>query len=94
MAQNRLAEACAKFDESQHQDPGIGTLYHYADCEDRLGKTATAWAAFREVAAEARALGQTARALAADDLRRLATIKARLPRLLIDPGADRPGPPG
>jgi hypothetical protein len=91
MAQNRLAEACAKFDESQRQDPGIGTLYHFADCEDRLGKTATAWAAFREVASEARALGQTARVIAAQG--RVATIEPRLARLKIDPGADR-GTPG
>src|SRR5277367_6013343 len=86
MSHNKFAEACAKFEESQRQDPGIGTLYHYADCEDRLGKSATAWAAFREVAAEARALGQTARALAADE--RVSAIKARLPRLLIDPGGE------
>jgi hypothetical protein len=86
MSHNRFAEACAKFEESQRQDPGIGTLYHFADCEDRLGKTATAWAAFREVAAEARALGETARALAADA--RVSAMKSRLPRLLIDPGAE------
>src|ERR1700743_3377203 len=55
MAQRRLPEACAKFQESQRQDPGIGTLYHFADCEDRLGKTATAWATFLEVASEAKA---------------------------------------
>ena len=47
----------------------IGTLFHFADCEDRLGKTATAWAAFREVEAEAKALGQTARVTAAQATR-------------------------
>jgi hypothetical protein len=90
MSQRRLAEACPKFDESQRQDPGIGTLYHYADCEDRLGKTATAWATFLEVAAEANAQGEAARATAAKE--RASALESRLARLTIDPGAEAATP--
>src|SRR2546430_16366957 len=61
MAQGKYAEACPKFDESQRLDPGMGTLFHVGDCDEHLGKTASAWAAFLEVAAQAKAAGQPAR---------------------------------
>ncbi len=90
VGEHHLAEACAKFRESQRQDPGIGTLYHFADCEDRLGKTATAWAAFLAVASEAKAQGQAARAAAAHD--RSAALEPKLARLTIEPeGVPTPG---
>jgi hypothetical protein len=88
--QGRFPEACAKFQESQRQDPGIGTLYHFADCEDRLGKTATAWAAFLEVASEARTQGQSARATAAQD--RASAIAPHLARVTIDASAAKATP--
>jgi serine/threonine-protein kinase len=91
LADHRTAEACAKLEESQRLDPGIGTLYHFADCEERLGKTASAWAAFRAVASEARAAGQSARATAAEG--RAASLEPRLARLMVDPGAEV-GTPG
>jgi hypothetical protein len=40
--QRRVDDACRAFEESQRLDPGIGTLFHLADCEERRGRTATA----------------------------------------------------
>jgi hypothetical protein len=49
MDEERFAEACEKFSASEQLDPGLGTLLHLADCYDRAGRTASAWALFREV---------------------------------------------
>src|SRR5687767_5825288 len=59
--QGKWQEACLKFEESQRVDPGIGTLFQLANCHEKVGRTATAWAEFREVAASAKASGQGAR---------------------------------
>src|SRR5262245_29076470 len=62
LAAKRLyEEACAKFEESQRLAPASGTLLNLADCYERLGRTASAWATFRAAAAEARARGKAAR---------------------------------
>ncbi|MBL8743281.1 MAG: hypothetical protein JNK04_19355, partial [Myxococcales bacterium] len=55
------AGACAKFDASQSLDPAIGTLLHLGDCYERIGRTASAWAAFLEAASLAEAAGQQPR---------------------------------
>ena len=86
MSQHQFAEACSKFEESQKLDPGMGTLFHLADCEERVGKTASAWAMFLEVASETKAHGEAAREQAARD--RAAALESRLSRLMIDPGAE------
>jgi len=65
MAEGRAEEACAKFAESQRLDPGIGTLLNLARCYARTGRTASAWAAYRAAAGQARATGQTEREAAA-----------------------------
>jgi hypothetical protein len=89
-AAGRLEEACPKFAESLRLDTGIGVMLYLADCWERTGKTASAWAQFRE--AEELANRQAdKRASAAHQ--RAALLEPRLARLVIHlaPGAETPG---
>ena len=71
--------ACAKFRESNRLDPAVGTVFNIADCEEKLGRFATSWTLFQEVAQR----------LARDDDRhaiavaRAQALDARVPRLLV-----------
>src|SRR5438552_1412384 len=84
------AEACQKLADSQKLDPGVGTLLNLAQCYEKEGRTATAWATYHEAAAAARANGQMDRekraARAADGL------ELNLPKLTLtvpDAAADK-----
>jgi hypothetical protein len=59
--EGELAEACEKFAASHQLEPAPGTALRLGDCYDRIGKTASAWAAFEAAAALARASQQTDR---------------------------------
>lgn len=48
----KFAEACPHFDTSQELDPQLGTLFNIAQCDEKIGKLATAMAAYREVIAK------------------------------------------
>jgi hypothetical protein len=77
----QIAEACAKFGESQRLDPQLGTLLHWADCLERNGQTASAWARFRD-ASELAATRNDRRQTLAED--RAAKLEPRLSRLRIE----------
>jgi hypothetical protein len=62
MKQGQFAQACAQLEQSQTIERGIGTLLYLAECYEKLGRTASAWAMFREAASAARAEGQPDRA--------------------------------
>jgi tetratricopeptide (TPR) repeat protein len=60
MQSKDFAGACPKYAESQRLDPQLGVLLHLADCYEKAGKTASAWASFKdaiEVAARRNASG-------------------------------------
>jgi hypothetical protein len=91
MKEGKFAEACAKFQASQSLDPGIGTMLYLADCYEKSGRTASAWAQFLDAAAAAKAAGQGEREQKARE--RAAALEGKLVRLTINvaPGAAAPG---
>jgi serine/threonine-protein kinase len=82
MQRGKYAEACPKLEESLRLEAGIGTRFNLADCNEKIGKIATAWAGFLEVAEKAKAANQTQRERIARE--RAAALEPRLPRLVID----------
>lgn len=81
MSTDKYTEACPKFEESLRLDPGMGTQFNLAHCWEKLGRTASAWAMFLDVAAAARAGGQPEREAAAKE--RASALEPKLTRLRI-----------
>lgn len=75
------AEACPKLEESQRLDPAMGTQFYLASCHESIGRITSAWSLFLEVAAAAKAAGNTARERTARA--RAADLEPRLPRLTV-----------
>jgi hypothetical protein len=89
MDAERYEEACPKLEESLRLDHGMGTQFNLAHCWDKLGRTASAWALFLDVAAAARAGNQPQREAAARE--RATALEPKLTRLkvtLTEPTAD------
>lgn len=86
-----FAAACEKFAASQELDPGLGTQLHLADCYDLAGKTASAWALFKEAATAARRTGELDRQRIAEE--RAENLAPRLSKLelLVAPKHAVPG---
>ena len=81
-----LATACAKFAESYRLDPAPGTLLNLADCEEKRGQLAGAWAHFH-VLHDTLPPSDDRRAIAQS---RADALAARLPRLKITLDAKAP----
>jgi len=89
IADGKFAEACPKLEQSQRLDPGIGMLLYLADCYERSGRLASAWATFREGASQAQAAGQSERAAAGEE--RARALEPRLSKLTVRVAADAAG---
>jgi hypothetical protein len=86
-----FATACAKFAESQRLDPALGTELNLGNCYEKEGRTASAWAVYKEAAVVARRLGQPERQKLAQD--RVAALEPSLPtlRVVVGPSGAAPG---
>lgn len=81
MQQGKYTEACPKLEESQRLDPGMGTQFNLGDCYEHVGRAASAWAQFLDVASAARAAGQNDREAVARE--RAKAIEPKVSKLLI-----------
>ncbi len=88
LEQNRLAEACPKFEESDRYDPSVGTRLNLGDCYERQGKTASAYGHFGDAARLARERGDRSREGVAEERRR--ALEARLSRIRVKAPANVP----
>lgn len=56
-----LAGGCDKLEASEKLESSVGTLLNLGDCREKLGKPASAWAAFRKAEALAKRSGNDAK---------------------------------
>lgn len=77
----QYAEACATFTATLDLEKGLGTMLRLADCYDRQGKTASAWALFKEVAASAGLANDVVREQIANE--RVRELESRLSLLRL-----------
>jgi hypothetical protein len=85
----KIAEACAKLEESQALEPSSGTLMNLAYCHAQLGKTASAWLEF--VSAERQAIAQGHAERAREARRQAVALEPQLSHLTIRVTATLPG---
>jgi hypothetical protein len=90
MGAKRFTEACPKLEESERLDPALGTRFRLSECEEAVGRLASAWAGFLEVADLAHASGQADRETVAKA--RAAALEPRLSRVKVD--VAQPDTPG
>lgn len=86
-AAGKTAEACAAFRRSQELQPRVGTLLNLGECEEKLGRFASAWVAFVDARSLATRLSD-ARATLADE--RAAALAPRLAYVTLKTPAGEP----
>lgn len=91
MRQGEFAQACAYLEQSQAVERGIGTMLWLAQCYAKIGRTASAWAIYREASSAAQAEGQSERAQQGAES--AAALEPQLAKLavLVPPAAQVPG---
>jgi len=81
MKAGQTVEACPKLEESLRLDAGMATQFRLAECYEKLGKTASAWASFVAVADSAAVAKLPDREAAAR--KRAEALAPTIPRLTI-----------
>ena len=86
MQSGKLAEACAKFAESNRLSPGAGTMLNLGACYEKNGQTASAWATYADAASAADKANR--KDWAARARTRMSAIAPNLSKLTINVPAD------
>ncbi len=81
LAAKDYARACPKLEASLKRYSGLGTRGKLAECYEKAGRTASAWATYKEVAALASKAGDATRAEVAAS--RAAALEGSLAKLVI-----------
>lgn len=89
MEAGQFKDACPKLAQSQELDPSGGTLLNLAVCHEKEGKTASAWAEYKEAATLSEAAGKKDRAELARA--RAAELEKQLSRLVLEVEAPAKG---
>jgi hypothetical protein len=89
VAAGNYAEACPKFAESERLGPSVSTLLNLANCWEKVGRTATAWATYREAASAANASGR--KDYLATALKHADGLAPKLARLTVTVSQPAPG---
>lgn len=101
MEAQRYEEACPRLAESARLDPATGTLLNLAECFERTGRMASAWATYRRAETAARRQGNRARLdFATEGFERTAKklafltvdVAERAPGLVVKRGEEMVGP--
>lgn len=82
----KAAEACAAFEDSLRADFAYGTLWNIAECEEKIGKLGSSWAAYHRIAADDSNAARRAKAAALAE-----KIADRAAKLVVEVA---PGPTG
>lgn len=83
--QGQVEAGCDKLAASEKLESSVGTLLNLGDCREKLGKTASAWAAFRKAEAMAKRAGNDKRRQA-EARRRAEKLEESLSNLVIQIG--------
>jgi hypothetical protein len=89
LARGDTAAACPKLEESQRLDPAPGTEFNLARCYELLGRYASAWGAYADVAEVTHSLGQREREMRARE--QVAAIEPRLSFVVVKAAAPADG---
>jgi tetratricopeptide (TPR) repeat protein len=82
MKEKKYSEACAHLARSQDLDPAMGTQFRLAECYEKLGRQASAYDLYIDVANDAKATKQAQRESVAKT--RAAALESKIARLTID----------
>jgi hypothetical protein len=86
MQEGDFSKACGLLERSQHIDPAVGTLLYLAECYEKSGRTASAWATFREAADAAMSAREPQRARTGRE--RAQRLEPQVSRLTIQVAAE------
>src|SRR5262245_27685397 len=79
----KLAAGCDKLAASERLESSVGTLLNLGDCREKLGKLASAWAAFRKAEEMAKRSGSDDKRQA-EAARRATQLEPRLSNLVVE----------